>query len=492
MKYCINPSKGLSKFYPSLLCLLVFWLMSQIVEAQTVEQEISEIENNLVQTIQIKGDPVEKLTIVDQMQAYNVPGLSIAVIKDGKVRWAKGYGIKDADKGNPVDENTLFQAASISKPITALAILKLAQDQMLDLDANVNLYLKDWQLEENEFTTTAKVTLRRIITHTAGLNGHGFDGYRQAEEIPTTIQILNGEASSRRLAVENTPGEAWRYSGLGYVILQKVVEDVTGIPFVDFMRTEVLAPLGMHQSTYAHQIHTDWDLNISSAHDLEGAVIEGRWHNYPEMGPGGLWTTPSDFAQYCISIQNILSGKSSSFLTQETVESIFTKTHHDWGLGVLIEGEDETLRFTHDGHNMGYITEFFAFANKGEGIIILTNGAYGRSLIQEILRSASNYYDWNTHNPRIISQLKISPKELQKFVGEYRWLERPNYIAEVILEEGQLRFIASGFPNDNLTPFGELDFIDVVTEVELQFQASAEGEIEGVLWRGRFQFEKIH
>ncbi|MFK7921229.1 MAG: serine hydrolase domain-containing protein [Bacteroidia bacterium] len=491
MNHFRNSSWGFFKFHLSLFWVFMLCLTSQTLLAQSVEKEIYEIETSLVKSIHIKGETIEKFSIEDRMQAYKVPGLSIAVVKEGEIRWTKSYGLADANRKTVVDENTLFQAASISKPITALAILKLAQEQMVDLDANVNLYLKGWQIEDNEFTTKEKVSLRRLLTHTAGLNGHGFDGYLQDEDIPTTIEILNGEGNSRRVIVENTPGAEWRYSGMGYVILQKVVEDVTGIPFADFMQTEILMPLGMKHSTYKHQINVEPDFNISSAHDLDGAVIEGRWHNFPEMGPGGLWTTASDFAQYCISIQNILSGKSSSFLSKESVASIFTKTQHDWGLGPLIQGENETLRFTHDGHNTGYITEYLAFAHKGEAVIIMTNGEYGRGLVQEILMSVSSYYDWDTHHQRVIVPPMLSAEELNKFVGEYRWIDRPNYIIEVIMNEGQLRFVAPGFPVDNLTPYQTHDFIDIETEVEVHFQSSKEGQINGAIWRD-CNLEKIN
>ncbi len=196
------------------------------------------------------------------------------VLQDvGKLHWSKAYGLSNADKNIKVDRETMFQVASITKPITALGILKLVEQEKITLDDEVNKHLNGWQIQDNEFTKTEKVTIRRLLTHTAGLNGHGFDGYPQTEKLPSVIEVLNGEGNWAGVAVENTPGNAWRYSGGGYVILQKLIEDVTGQSFENYMEEEVLKPLKMNHSTFQQPLNKEVYKNVSSAHDNDGNAV---------------------------------------------------------------------------------------------------------------------------------------------------------------------------------------------------------------------------
>ncbi|MFK7782544.1 MAG: serine hydrolase domain-containing protein [Psychroserpens sp.] len=264
------------------------------MSAQNIQKEIKTFENSLLPPILVNDQPVVKFNIMERMKHHNIPGLSIAVVRDGKLHWAKGYGKRTTEKEGLVNEQTLFQAASVTKPFTALGILKLVENRKIHLDDDVNNYLKGWQISENEFTKKEKVTVRRLLSHTAGISGHGFDGYAQSENFPTTIEVLNGEGNSRRVTVDNTPGKAWRYSGGGYVILQKLIEDVTGTPFATYMDNEVLTPLNMTNSTFQQPLDRDRYKNVSSAHNNAGEVVVGDWHNYPETAAGGLWSTSKD------------------------------------------------------------------------------------------------------------------------------------------------------------------------------------------------------
>ena len=282
-------------------------------KAQT-EKEITTIENSLIKNILIKGKPIETYNILDRMAYYKVPGVSIAVVENGKLKWAKGYGYANTKTKTKIDANTLFQAGSISKPVAALSALKLYQEGLLKLDEDVNTYLKNWSLPENEFTKQNKVTLEKLLFHTARTTVHGFPGYKQSDTFPDIITVLNGEGNTGKITIDTIPGSIWRYSGGGYTIMEKVVEDISGLPLEDYMVKNISQPIGMTNSTYKEPIGDTYK-NIGAAYDEGGALFEGLWNNYPEQAAAGLWTTPSDLAKYCIEIQDIIKGNKDGVLS---------------------------------------------------------------------------------------------------------------------------------------------------------------------------------
>ncbi|MBN1821194.1 MAG: beta-lactamase family protein, partial [Prolixibacteraceae bacterium] len=296
-----------------------------------------------------------------RMEHYKVPGMSIAVVKDGKIVWTEGFGIANTETGSKVDTNTLFQAGSISKPLAALAALKLVEEGKVNLDEDVNTYLKTWKLPDNKYTSEQKVTLRLLLTHSAGITVHGFPGYRQDEKFPTINEVLDGKGNTDKIRVNKIPGTEWRYSGGGYTIMEKLVEDVSGMPLEEYMAKFILKPMGMNNSTYEQPLPQDLYSQASAAYDQKGELIKGWWHNYPEQAAAGLWTTPTDLAKYCIEIQEILAGKKKGVLKKEMVEDMLTKHLNNWGLGVSLTGDGESLIFQHGGKNAGFTNSFKAY-----------------------------------------------------------------------------------------------------------------------------------
>ncbi|MBA6364425.1 beta-lactamase family protein [Colwellia sp. BRX8-4] len=217
-------------FIFSSLISLTLLIFTSAVYASSESIEI--IENNLKSNIKINGKTDSSDSIVNLMKQLNVPGLSIAVIHKGKIDWSKGYGIANGTR--KVDSNTLFQAGSISKPVAALAALKLVKQGELDLDVDVNQYLKGWKVKGDLLTKENPVTLRHLLTHTGGISVHGFPGYATGSEIPSTTDVLSGKGNTDKVEVNEAPGSKWRYSGGGYTIMQKIVEDVTGMPFSEY------------------------------------------------------------------------------------------------------------------------------------------------------------------------------------------------------------------------------------------------------------------
>jgi CubicO group peptidase (beta-lactamase class C family) len=339
-------------------------------------------------------EPLKEFDLSQRMAYYNVPGVSIAVVNNGRIEWAKGYGIANSENGAKVDSETLFQAGSISKPLAAIAALQLVEAGKLELNKDVNLYLKNWTIEENEFTKNEKVTLERLLTHTAGTTVHGFPGYRQNETIPAIAAVLSGQGNTDAVIVDKIPGSLWRYSGGGYTIIEKIIEDVSGLPLEKYMDKNVLSPIGMTNSTYEQPLSDNRQAKASAAYNNNGKIIEGLWHNYPEQAAAGLWTTPSDLAKYCIEIQEILSGKKEGVLSEGIVELMLTKHKNNWGLGPALDKEGDSLTFGHGGKNVGFTNNLVAFAHKGSAVVIMTNGDNGGELINEIQKSIFDTYNW--------------------------------------------------------------------------------------------------
>ncbi len=457
-----------------------------------VEKEIATIENGLGPAFQKKGDSQGSWSIEDRMKHYRVPGVSVAVVKDGEIRWAKGYGIANTRTKAPVETETLFQAGSISKPIAALAALKLVDQGTVDLDTDVNQYLKNWTVPENGFTDTEKVTLRRLLTHTAGMTVHGFPGYSQWDEFPTTQQVLDGEGNTDPVRVDTTPGGTWRYSGGGYTVMQKLVEDVSGMSFDEYLGEHVLAPMGMENSTYQQPLSEELHAMASAAYDHQGKILAGNWNNYPEQAAAGLWTTPSELARYCMEIQQIVAGKEEGVLSRDTVLEMLKKHQGDWGLGPSLEGGAEALIFQHGGKNAGFTNEMFAYAHRGDAVIVMTSGDSGGALIGEIKRAISNCYDWKGKT-EWIELVELSEESLQKMAGKYKAeMDGQVLIIEIKAIDNALEvMVPMEVSAKRIVPLGDLDFVDNSDGTKVKFSQREDGSIDGLTINGQIQLKKI-
>ena len=386
-----------------------------------VAKKIEQVETGLLPAIQTADKPLVRHTLTERMRQFKVPAVSIAVVNNGKLEWAKAYGFLSADSTRKADTETLFQAASISKPISALGALKLVEQGKLSLDTDINQYLTSWKVNSSRFTAQKPVTLRGLLSHSAGLTVHGFAGYPKGKAIPTTVQILNGEkpANSPAVVSDTTPGVRNQYSGGGYVVMQQAIEDVTGELFPTFMQETVLTPLGMSHSTYEQPLPDAMRKNSSVAHFSNGRKVVGDWNTYPEMAPAGLWTTPSDLAQYIIEIQQSLKGKANYVLSASMTKAMLTKQIGNQGLGPGLDDTPTGLAFGHGGSNMGYKCQFYAFTETGQGVVIMTNADQGSELIIELMRSVSAAYDWPVFKSVIKKVVTIKSEQLDKLVGKY-------------------------------------------------------------------------
>ncbi|MBT31322.1 MAG: serine hydrolase [Thalassobius sp.] len=462
----LNSKKPSYNFIFALLSAIVLCSCGHKQKYESVEDEISAIENSLTNPVIVKGENPELFSIEDRMKLHNIPGVSIAVVKDGKLHWTKAYGIANTETDTFVDSATLFQAGSISKPIAALGALKLVQEGKVDLDTDVNNYLKNWKVEENQFTEKEKVTLRRLLTHTAGMTVHGFPGYKPADKFPSVIKVLEGKGNTPKIFVDTIPGSIWRYSGGGYTVMEKVVEDVSGQPLETYLKENILMPLGMTNSTYSQPLPEKLHQQASAAYDRGGNLIEGLWHNYPEQAAAGLWTTPTDLSKYCMEIQRIEAGKPNGILSKQTVDKMLTKHENNWGLGPSLADDGSSLRFQHGGKNAGFTNNMIAFAYKGNAVIVMTNADNGGKLMNEIITSISEHYDWDIAKQRTVETVSLNAEELNKFNGRYKYLGKTrdgsDHIVKLVTKEGKLLIVdEKNAEEDLITPMSETSFIDL-------------------------------
>lgn len=381
-----------------LAAFLGTWLIEAVPAPQTgeVADRIRRVEEGLVAGPAGKGAPVSKWKLAERMKYYKVPGVSLAVVNSGKIEWARGYGVVEAGGARAVTPETLFQAASISKPVAAIAALRLIEQGRLALDEDVNGRLVSWKVPENAFTKEKKVTLRRILSHSAGLTVHGFRGYAVGEEVPTLREVLEGRkpANSLPIQVDVVPGSLWRYSGGGYCVLQQMIEDVVRKPFAETMEMTVLARLGMKQSTYRQPLPPHLAGRAATGHRKDGQPIPGKWYTYPEMAAAGLWTTSSDLACFAIELEQSYAGRSNRVLSKKMARQMLSPQMGRSGLGLEVDGEGASVRFSHGGANQGFRCFLVAYRDSGRGAVVMTNGDGGGELGMEIIRAIAEEYNW--------------------------------------------------------------------------------------------------
>jgi CubicO group peptidase (beta-lactamase class C family) len=391
-------------------------------------QNPSAIEHHLRYGVRIADQPDVALDLIDRMKSYHVPGLSIAVIDNYKVVFAKGYGVTEFGGSRRVDSTTLFLAGSISKPVFTSGFLRLVEDRKISLDSNVNTLLKSWHLPDSRFTEHEKVTLRRLLTHSAGLTVWGFPGYSLTAAIPTVPQLLEGTPPANTPAVRNdtTPGARWLYSGGGITIAQLVSTDVSGEAFPSLLHRLMLQPAGMSRSTYENPLPLNRRREAASGHEQLDTPVPGGFHVYPEMAAAGLWTTPSDLARWAIALSRSYRGERGGVLSTTMAKQMVSKQMHQqppygdgyWGLGVAVAGDGDSLSFSHGGRDEGFVADMFMRPNTGRGLVIMMNGVDG-GLMTEIERAYAEEYGFGAPTRVTRTVATVPAAQLGQYTGSY-------------------------------------------------------------------------
>ncbi|WP_461424629.1 serine hydrolase domain-containing protein [Ketobacter sp.] len=347
---------------------------------------------------------LDSLTLPQVLQHYRVPALSVAVIRDFRIHWAKAYGVADRVSAVAAETDTLFQAASISKPVAAMLVMKAIQDDYFGLYDDVFSVLKSWCPAETTFTRTGKVTPLSLMSHTSGLgDGYGYPGYPPGSALPSLLQILNGEAPCNVGATRfhRSPMSAWQYSGAGYTILQLLLEEVYRQPFATLLHQQVLSPLNMTRSGFDDSVAQQQEQNRARGHDMAGQSMPHKWHRYPEQAAAGLWTTASDLAQFMIELQRSLHGQSNLVLSRNTIQAMATPVGvGDYAAGFAIEKQGDGWYLTHHGDNVGFKGWICGHKQKGYGCVLLCNGDNGVGVIREVTSRIQRVYEWDLPRPR--------------------------------------------------------------------------------------------
>ncbi|MFT7239339.1 MAG: CubicO group peptidase (beta-lactamase class C family), partial [Cyclobacteriaceae bacterium] len=426
-------------------------------ENNLLAERIYRIENGLNSNLQIQGNSIPNYHIEDRLKELGIPGVSIAVIKDGQIEWAKGYGIADSSENRPITSKTMFLAGSISKPVAAIRAHQLAEEGAINLDSNVNIYLSSWKLPDNEFTEREKVTTRRILNHTAGLTVWGFPGYDKGDTIPSVSEVLDGEGNTDSVRVYKEPGESWRYSGGGYTIMQLMITDLERQSFPEIMQSQVLDNLGMTNSTFENPLPLQYHSIAATGYRANGDEVEGKWPIYPEMAAAGLWTTPSQLILWAKEIQQIQQTQKDGLLKVETVNEMLTPGMNDHGLG---PGVSEHT-YGHGGADEGFRARLTAWKDSPVAVVIMVNSDNG-SIIQEIMLSIAKEYSLPGIDPKTRVIRRQSDEDLQRFVGKYNFPELGD--SEIILKDNGLQLSADFLdapvfilPESDSTFFDEID-----------------------------------
>lgn len=352
-----------------------------------------------VRPLDTREDPSTAQPLWDRMTSYRTPGLSVAVIEDGQVVHARGYGTLGTDDRTPVDASTVFSAGSVSKVVNAALVLHLAERGELALDDDIRADLSSWSIPAENDLGTPPVTLRQILAHTAGFNVHGFGDYAPEQELPTPVQILLGERPARNEAVRLTfqPGTEMDYSGGGIMVSQVVVEDIMGLPYAEVARQYLFEPLGMDRSTFVSPLppsHGD----IALAHNRRGRTMDlpQGYQNMPEQAASGLWTSADDMGTFL----SMLLDPDNEYLSAQSRALMTNRAENSWhGLGPRINGDGDRTVFHHGGNNDFYKAWLEGHPATGDGIVVLTNGEQGQQLAYEMRLSAEFALEWNVKFP---------------------------------------------------------------------------------------------
>ena len=458
------------------LCLAGWacWVSAQDQD-MSLPARIARVENGLRWPVAVRGEAVHAMALAERMRALHVPGLGVAVIDGGRIAWARAYGVADAGSGRPLTPDTLFQAASISKPVAAVLSLRLAGQGKLDLDEDINRRLRAWKLPGAQ-----AVTARALLSHTAGMPAGGVPGYGAAEPLPTLLQVLAGAAPAKppKAELDHAPGP-YAYSSLGYGVLQQYIVDAAGQPFGKLARDKVFAPLGMRDSLFAVSPPPAMKARVAAGHALDGSKVDGGWRRFPELAAAGLWSTPGDLARFVIALQRAAAGHGGAFLSQDQAKALFTPVRKEYGLGFELDHQGAQPAFHHSGAQDGYQALMFGYVGSGQGAVIMTNGAGGWPLIEELMRSIAAEYGWQDYRPLERVAVAADTALYDRFAGNY-------LVSNIVLhiERRGDRLYAAGPPLGpdpvELVPAGDHDFFIREKDATLHFDANGDAPVQTI------------
>lgn len=450
----------------------------------TTRAAIDSVIAGLRPAVEIEGASSHGWSLTSQMQVYDVPAVSTALVRENRIAWTHAVGTTAAGTGDSISSSTFFMAKSIAKPVTAFAVLRLVDRGVLELDAPLDRYLERWSIPDNEFTRTAQPTLRQLLAHRAGFTVWGVPSYGAGEPLPTLLEAIEGRlpAEDRPVEIDYVPGSQSRYSGGGYSVLQLLLEDVTDRDFPDLMQELVLEPIDMESSLFYPGVPDSLKDLTAAGHDADGRIIEGRWESLIQMAAGGLLTTAGDLARFVVEVNRAWRGE-SEFLSGDLARETLSPQGQQWGLGFEVEGAGEDLRFVHTGAGDGFRALIVGLPELGAGAVILTNSDGGSELRYELLRSVGAHYGWPAFQSERRDTVRLPTERLRALSGRYEYSD--GSVTEVTLEGGGLVARWGEMEPARLYPASDSLFFSLAGN-EYVFRFGEDGDVRSVLWRGDF------
>lgn len=441
----------------SIQALVGLSLLAQPLAASTQPVQHA-IERGLRRTIAIEGREDQRFALAERMAHYRVPGVSIAIIEHCRLVDVRGFGHSAVGSGTVTPE-TLFQAGSVSKPVAAVAALRLVEAGLLPLDTDIRSRLPSWNLAESPLLAGRHVTMRGLLSHTAGTTVSGMNGYEDGAPLPTIPQILNGLPPSNTPAVrvETAPGTQWRYSGGGYVVAQALMMEATGQSFPELMARIVLRPIGMTRSSYQQPMARYRRNRAAHGTSPDGSALPGGWRVYPEMAAAGLWTTPRDLGRFAIALARSIRGEAGGLLQTKTTRQMMARGPGNWGLGVDVGPQGAPLQFGHTGRSIGFTSMIVMYPDTCQGAVVMTNGDEGGWLIRELMRSIGDAYGWPDRRPSEVQEaVELTDEIATRFVGTYRLRDHPGERFAISRKpDGSLYWARNGRVGRDLLPQGQ-------------------------------------
>ena len=469
----------------------VLYLAGCETQESLTRKRIRQVERGLLRAVTLKGQRPEKLALSARMPFYKVPGVSLAVMDRHEPEWARAYGDRDAGTLEPVTTETLFQAGALGQPLTAAAALRLVAQGRMDLDEDVNARLKTWKVPSNEFSKQGQVTLRGLLTHTAGFPEAPLPGYSRQRRPPSLPELLAGRPPAISAAVEPdaVPGRGFpRPSEPGFAVVQQLLEDLTGTPFEALMSELVLGPLDMTHSIYESAASEGPPAPAASGYGREGRPVEGGSLVYPASAAAGLWTNPSELVSFLADLMRAAMGRGGRVLPPDPARSMLTPQAGTWSFGFGVEGSGHDVRFHLRGRTAGFACTLDVYPYLGQGAVIMTNSDNGLLLADEILRALSEVYEWPDYKPLERTLYRLDPSIYRSYVGRYE--VTPEYALDIAHEDYYLVIRPTGQAPTRFFVESPTFFFSIDPYIRIQFHTDEKGVVTGLtLWQQDFKQE---
>lgn len=451
----------------SIVVAAALMLAASAAWPETSQSLRDEVETGLRPPVVVSGDDLAKFSLEKRQAEYGVPAAAVAIARNGRLSWVGVYG-------DGVDQTTRFQVASLSKAVAAVGLLKLAAEYGIDPDEDISSRFTSIGADQIA-PGGVPITLRGLLSHTAGIVPAGFAGYAQGTALPDNAQLVRGEppATSNAIGIDPALIGQFRYSGGGYTLAQVLAEDLSGEPFEALMRRLVLDPLGMTDSSF--RTPAGDELNVAFGHREDGAAIEGGWLVYPELAAAGLWTTAADYLQFSMALLAAHEERDEG-ISPDIVRQMSTVTGDGYGLGVHLDKNDETLeRIFHGGGNPGFRSYFAVFPERRDAIVLMANSEAAYPFIFEILRGASEVHGWPGTPVRYVTPVAVPREQLEAYAGVYLTPDRENRVFTLLVEDGELRGLNASNQPFSMLAISEDVFISPDDGQEIRFVTVGDG-----------------